>query len=110
LSKAGNKDPLKEEPKRRPSSALNLAMALPGGDMDIAWVDFCRRYPVTDLGGVGKFFELDRETARSELAVPDDTASFIVRLCGSLSSTSRNGCIHPCTDRRSDREEIPGLR
>jgi hypothetical protein len=45
--------------------------------MDIAWTDFCRRHALTDLGGVEEFFELDRETAISELAALDDTVSFI---------------------------------
>jgi hypothetical protein len=47
------------------------------GEMEAAWSDFCRRYSVTDVGGVGDLFQCDQQPSLNEMGRLDDTLSFV---------------------------------
>src|SRR6266699_4030928 len=47
------------------------------GGMEAAWSDFCRRYSVKDVGGVGDLFQRDQPSGLSEMGLLDDTLSFV---------------------------------
>jgi hypothetical protein len=47
------------------------------GGMDAAWSDFCRRYLLTDVGGVRELFQRDRKVSPSEMRLLDDTLAFV---------------------------------